>query len=89
MHPGARVDRHDGGTYRPSVLAHLCALRNSPQRDLMSRWNVLQHDEGALASPRALATHEADWRDGDVIQWIKAQRARKSVGIIVVHQESG
>jgi len=89
MHPGTRVDRRDGGTYRPSVLAHQCTLRDSPQRDLMSRWNVLQYDEGALARPCALATQEADWRDGDVIQQIKVQHARKCAGIVLAHQVPG
>jgi hypothetical protein len=89
VHPGARVDRRDGGTYRPSVLAHLRTLRNSPQRDLMSRWNVLPYVEGSLANLRTLAAHEADWCHGDVIHWIKAQQARKSVGIVVAHQVSG
>ena len=64
-------------------------LRNSPQRDLMSRWNVLPCIEGSLANLRALAAHEGDWRHGDVIQWIKAQQARKSAGIVVAHQVSG
>ena len=89
VHPGARVDRRDGGSYRPSVLAHLRTLRNSPQRDLMSRWNVLQNVEGSLANLRALAAHEAGWRHGDVVQWIKAQHARKSAGIVVAHQVPG
>ena len=89
VHPGARVDRRDGCTYRPSVLAHVSTLRNSPQRDLMSRWNVLQYVEGGLANLRALAAHQGDRRDGDVIQWIKAQQAWKSAGIVVAHQVSG
>ena len=55
----------------------------------MSRWNVLQYDEGGLANPRALAAPEADRRHGDVIQWIKAQHARQSAGIVVAHQVSG
>jgi hypothetical protein len=55
----------------------------------MSRWNVLPYVEARLANVRALAAHEADWRHGDVIQWIKAQQARKSVGIVVAHQVSG
>jgi hypothetical protein len=89
VHPAASVDRRGGGTYRPSVLAHFRTLRNSPQRDLMSRWNVLPYVEGARANLRALAAHEADWRHGDVIQWIKTQQARESVGIVVAHQVSG
>jgi hypothetical protein len=55
----------------------------------MSRWNVLQYVEGDLASPCALAAHEADRRHGDVIPWIKAHEARKSAGIVVLHQVSG
>ena len=55
----------------------------------MSRWNVLQCDEGGLADQRALAASDADRRHGDVIQWIKAQHARKSAGIVVAHQVSG
>ena len=55
----------------------------------MSRWNVLQYIEGSLANLRALAAHEGDWRHGDVIQWIKAQQARKSAGIVVAHQVPG
>lgn len=89
VHPGARVDRRDGGTYRPSVLAHVSTLRNSPQRDLMSRWNVLPCIEGSLANLRALPAHEGNWRHGDVIQRIKAQQARKSAGIVVAHQVPG
>jgi len=89
VHPGARVDRRDGCTYRPSVLAHPGTVRNSPERDLMSRWNVLQYAEGGLANLRALAAHEGDRRHGDVIQWIKAQHARKGAGIVVTHQVPG
>ena len=89
VHPGARVDRRRGGTYRPSVLAYLGTVRNSPERDLMSRWNVLQYAEGGLANLRSLAAHEGDRRDCDVIQWIKAQHARKSAGIVVAHQVPG
>jgi hypothetical protein len=55
----------------------------------MSRWNVLQYAEGGLANLRALAAHEGDRRHGDVIQWIKAQHARKGAGIVVTHQVPG
>lgn len=89
VHPGTGLDRRDGGTNRPSVLAHSCTLRNSLQRDLMSRWNVLEYDEGALANPGPLTAHEADRRNGNVIQWIKAQHARQGAGIVVAHRVSG
>jgi hypothetical protein len=55
----------------------------------MSRWNVLPCVKGSLANLRALPAREGDWCNGDVIQWIKAQQAWKSAGIVVAHQVSG